>query len=42
MRETSRYSKLANITQLINTKLNLSEYLQQVVVAISSEIVQCN
>ncbi len=40
--EQSRYSRLANITQIINTKLNLREVLQQVTTAISEEIVRCN
>lgn len=42
MQESARYSKLAEITQLINSKLNLSESLEQVVMAISEEIVQCD
>lgn len=37
-----RYSQLANITRLINTKLDLREVLQHVVTAISEEIVQCD
>ena len=40
--EQSRYSRLANITQIINAKLDLREVLQQVTAAISEEIVQCN
>lgn len=40
--EQSRYSRLANITQIINAKLELREVLQQVTTAISEEIVQCN
>ncbi|RAZ81504.1 GAF domain-containing sensor histidine kinase [Planococcus halotolerans] len=40
--EQSRYSRLANITQIINTKLELREVLQQVTTAISEEIVQCS
>ena len=42
MRETARYSKLAEITQLINSKLDLRESLEEVVTAISEEIVQCD
>lgn len=38
----SRYSRLANITQMINAKLDLREVLQQVTTAISEEIVQCS
>lgn len=40
--EQSRYSRLANITQIINAKLELKEVLQQVTTAISEEIVQCS
>ncbi|WP_342513517.1 GAF domain-containing protein [Sporosarcina sp. FSL K6-1522] len=40
--EQTRYSRLANITKIINTKLELSEVLQHVISAISEEIVQCN
>ena len=40
--EQSRYSRLANITQIINAKLELKEVLQQVTTAISEEIVHCN
>lgn len=40
--EQSRYSRLANITQIINAKLELREVLQQVTTAISEEIVRCN
>ncbi|WP_422124635.1 ATP-binding protein [Planococcus sp. X10-3] len=40
--EQSRYSRLANITQIINAELDLREVLQQVTTAISEEIVQCN
>lgn len=40
--EQSRYSRLANITQIINTKLELREVLEQVTTAISEEIVRCN
>ncbi|MCQ6277141.1 EAL domain-containing protein [Bacillus sp. V3B] len=41
-REQTRYSRLANITKIINTKLDLREVLEQVTIAISEEIVQCN
>ncbi|QFF97557.1 GAF domain-containing protein [Psychrobacillus glaciei] len=41
-REQTRYSRLANITKIINTKLELREVLQHVTIAISEEIVQCN
>lgn len=37
-----RYSRLANITKLINSKLDLREVLEHVTTAISEEIVQCN
>ncbi|MBA2176628.1 EAL domain-containing protein [Halobacillus locisalis] len=40
--EQTRYSRLAQITKLINTKLDLREVLQHVVAAISEEIVQCD
>ncbi|MCA0972456.1 EAL domain-containing protein [Halobacillus litoralis] len=40
--EQSRYSRLAQITKLINTKLDLREVLMHVVTAISEEIVQCD
>ena len=40
--EQTRYSRLANITKIINTKLELREVLQHVTTAISEEIVQCN
>jgi hypothetical protein len=39
--EQTRYSRLANITKTINTKLELREVLQRVTSAISEEIVQC-
>ena len=42
MFEKSRYSKLAEITQHINSRLDLREALDQVVIAISEEIVQCD
>lgn len=41
-KEQSRYSRLANITQIINAKLELQEVLQQVTTAISEEIVRCS
>ena len=41
-KEQTRYSRLANITKLINTKLELREVLEQVITAISEEIVQCD
>lgn len=41
-KEQSRYSRLANITQIINAKLELQEVLQQVTTAISEEIVHCS
>ncbi|MFF2754042.1 ATP-binding protein [Psychrobacillus sp. NPDC058041] len=40
--EQTRYSRLANITKIINTKLELREVLQRVTIAISEEIVQCS
>jgi diguanylate cyclase (GGDEF)-like protein/PAS domain S-box-containing protein len=40
--EQTRYSRLATITKLINTELDLKEVLQHVVTAISEEIVQCD
>jgi len=40
--EQTRYLRLANITKLINTKLDLREVLNQVTTAISEEIVQCD
>ncbi|MEI4769807.1 GAF domain-containing protein [Psychrobacillus sp. FJAT-51614] len=40
--EKTRYSRLANITKIINTKLELREVLQRVTEAISEEIVQCS
>lgn len=42
MKEQTRYSRLANITKLINTKLELRDVLQVVITAISEEIVQCD
>ncbi|PSL40058.1 GAF sensor signal transduction histidine kinase [Planomicrobium soli] len=40
--EQTRYSRLANITKIINTQLELREVLQHVTVAISEEIMQCS
>lgn len=40
--DQARYSRLANITKIINTKLELREVLQRVTMAISEEIVKCN
>lgn len=40
--EQTRYTRLANITKVINTKMELREVLQHVTTAISEEIVQCN
>lgn len=40
--EQTRYSRLANITKMINMKLDLREVLEQVTHAISEEIVQCD
>ena len=40
--DQARYSRLANITKIINTKLELREVLQRVTMAISEEIVRCN
>ncbi|WEG14695.1 EAL domain-containing protein [Pullulanibacillus sp. KACC 23026] len=41
-KEQTRYSRLANITKVINTKRELREVLEHVVTAISEEIVQCD
>ncbi|RXZ79664.1 EAL domain-containing protein [Paenibacillaceae bacterium] len=41
-KEQTRYSRLANITKLINTNLELQEVLRHVVTAISEEIVTCD
>lgn len=41
-KEQMRYSRLAHLTKLINTKLELRNVLQHVTTAISEEIVQCN
>lgn len=40
--EQTRYSRLAHITKMINTKLELRELLEHVITAISEEIVQCD
>lgn len=40
--EQTRYSRLANLTKLINTRLDLREVLEHVVTAISEEIVRCD
>lgn len=42
MKKQTRYSRLAHITKLINTTLDLREVLEQVVKAISEEIVRCD
>ncbi|MCG7335160.1 ATP-binding protein [Sporosarcina sp. ACRSM] len=42
LNEQTRYSRLANLTKIINTKLDLREVLQHVTTAISEEIVQCD
>lgn len=42
LEEQTRYSRLAHITKLINSKLKLREVLEQVTLAISEEIVQCD
>jgi len=42
IKEQMRYSRLANLTKLINTNLELREVLQHVTSAISEEIVQCD
>src|SRR4051812_21730552 len=42
VKEQSRYSRLAHLTKLINTKLELREVLEHVTAAISEEIVQCD
>lgn len=42
LKEQTRYSRLANLTKLINTKLELRDVLEHVVTAISEEIVQCD
>ncbi|SFK45698.1 PAS domain S-box-containing protein/diguanylate cyclase (GGDEF) domain-containing protein [Halobacillus dabanensis] len=40
--EQTRYSRLAQITKLINTELDLREVLEHVVTAISEEIMRCD
>lgn len=42
LKEQNRYSRLADLTKIINTKLELHEVLQHVTTAISEEIVQCD
>jgi len=42
MKEQTRYSRLATITKLINTKHELHDVLEFVATAISEEIVQCD
>lgn len=42
LKEQKRYSRLAEITRIINTKLELHDMLQHVAIAISEEIVQCD
>ena len=42
LKEQTRYSRLAELTKIINTKLELHEMLQHVTTAISEEIVQCD
>ncbi|MFC4765893.1 ATP-binding protein [Effusibacillus consociatus] len=42
MSDYTRYSRLATITQLINSNLDLRSVLEHVVTAISEEIVQCD
>ena len=42
LKEQKRYSRLAELTKIINTKLELREVLQHVTAAISEEIVQCD
>ncbi|WP_088006892.1 sensor domain-containing phosphodiesterase [Indiicoccus explosivorum] len=42
LRGQTRYSRLAHITKMINTKLDLREVLEQVTVAISEEVVSCD
>lgn len=41
-KEQTRYFRLANITKVINTNLELREVLRHVTTAISEEIVQCD
>ncbi|MET3575205.1 EAL domain-containing protein [Bhargavaea ullalensis] len=42
MKDHSRYRQLANLTRLINTKLQLKEMLEAVTEAISEEVFQCD
>ncbi|CRK82168.1 GAF domain-containing protein [Neobacillus massiliamazoniensis] len=42
LNDQTRYSRLANITKLINTRLELRDVLEYVTTAISEEIVQCD
>lgn len=42
LKEQMRYSRLANLTKLINSRLELREVLEHVTAAISEEIVQCD
>lgn len=42
MNDQSRYRQLANLTRIINTKLDLKEMLQAVTDAISQEVFQCD
>lgn len=42
VRERMQSSRFANITKIMNTKLELREVLQHVTAAISEEILQCN
>ncbi len=42
LKEQKRYSRLTEITKIINTKLELQDMLKRVITAISEEIVQCD
>lgn len=42
LKEQNRYSRLAELTKIINTKLDLQDVLKHVTAAISEEIVQCD
>ena len=42
LKQQTRFSRLVNLTKMINTKLELREVLMYVTSAISEEIVQCN
>ncbi|TWT08105.1 GAF domain-containing protein [Planococcus sp. CPCC 101016] len=42
LKEHNRYSRLAELTKIINMKLDLPEVLKHVTAAISEEIVQCD